>query len=145
MCSGWALTTSQFHVTAVCSPTRAALLWTEAYHGWGSARIRRYPVLPECTAARLHGVAAHSQRTATSRRLRQVAPHADNVQECGSRAVRPLAVSWGFDHWWGFLSGARRTVTRSSRRTTRSVEIVPEGEDGSSYYFPDDALTDKAV
>ena len=51
--------------------------------------------------------------------------------------------SWGFDHWWGFLSGAAGQydpiITQDN--TTLGVQ---EGKDGKPYYFPDD-LTDKAV
>ena len=50
---------------------------------------------------------------------------------------------WGFDHWWGFLTGAagqyEPIITQDN-----SVLGVPEGEDGKLYYFPDD-ITDKTV
>jgi arylsulfatase len=53
----------------------------------------------------------------------------------------PLA--WGFDHFWGFLSGAAGqydpVITQDN-----SIIGVPEAEDGELYYFPDD-ITDKSV
>jgi arylsulfatase len=51
--------------------------------------------------------------------------------------------SWGFDHWWGFLSGAAGQYDPIITQDN-SVLGVPEGKDGEPYYFPDD-LTDKAV
>jgi arylsulfatase len=66
----------------------------------------------------------------------------DNVQgAAGPFDHWPKA--WGFDHWWGFLSGAAGQydpiVTMDD-----AIVGVPEGEDGELYYFPDD-LTDKSV
>ena len=50
---------------------------------------------------------------------------------------------WGFDHWWGFLTGAAGqydpVITQDN-----SVIGVPEGKDGKLYYFPDD-ITDKSI
>jgi arylsulfatase A-like enzyme len=51
--------------------------------------------------------------------------------------------AWGFDHWWGFLSGAAGQYDPIITQDN-SVLGVPEGKDGAQYYFPDD-LTDKAV
>jgi arylsulfatase A-like enzyme len=66
----------------------------------------------------------------------------DNVQgAAGPFDHWPLA--WGFDHYWGFLSGGAGQydpiITQDN--TTLGVQ---EGKDGKLYYFPDD-LTDKAV
>ncbi len=51
--------------------------------------------------------------------------------------------SWGFDHWWGFLSGAAGQYNPIITQDN-AVLGVPEGKGGTQYYFPDD-LTDKAV
>ena len=51
--------------------------------------------------------------------------------------------SWGFDHWWGFLSGAAGQYDPVLTMDDWTVG-VPEGKDGKPYYFPDD-LTDKAI
>ena len=51
--------------------------------------------------------------------------------------------SWGFDHWWGFLSGAAGQYDPIITQDNSTLG-VPEGQDGQPYYFPDD-LTDKAV
>jgi arylsulfatase A-like enzyme len=51
--------------------------------------------------------------------------------------------SWGFDHWWGFLSGAAGQYDPIITMDD-AILGVPEGKDGKQYYFPDD-ITDKAV
>jgi arylsulfatase A-like enzyme len=66
----------------------------------------------------------------------------DNVHGAAGPFTRwPQA--WGFDHWWGFLSGAAGQYDPIITQDN-SVLGVPEGQDGQQYYFPDD-LTDKAV
>ena len=50
---------------------------------------------------------------------------------------------WGFDHWWGFLTGAAGQYDPIITQDNSTLG-VPEGEDGKLYYFPDD-ITDKAV
>ena len=51
--------------------------------------------------------------------------------------------AWGFEHFWGFLSGAAGQYDPIITQDNVNVG-VPEGTDGELYYFPDD-LTDKAV
>jgi arylsulfatase len=51
--------------------------------------------------------------------------------------------SWGFDHWWGFLSGAAGQYDPIITQDDWTLG-VPEGKDGELYYFPDD-ITEKAV
>jgi arylsulfatase A-like enzyme len=50
---------------------------------------------------------------------------------------------WGFDHWWGFLTGAAGQYDPIITQDNSTLG-VPEGKDGKLYYFPDD-ITDKAV
>ena len=71
-----------------------------------------------------------------------MAPHSRQRAGRGG-SVRPLAQSWGFDHWWGFLSGAAGQYDPIITLDD-SVVGVPTTDDGSQYYFPDD-ITDKAV
>ncbi|GCE43677.1 Sulfatase precursor [Rhodococcus wratislaviensis] len=141
------LTYNSFHVTAVCSPTRAALLTGRNHHRVGFGSIAEYPgPFPGYTAARPRSC------TALPRILREngyvtggfgkwhLTP--DNVQG----AAGPFdhwPQGWGFDHWWGFLSGAAGQYDPIITQDN-SVRGVPEGENGEAYYFPDD-LTDKAV
>jgi len=141
------LTYDRFHVTAVCSPTRAALLTGRNQHRVGFGSIAEYPgPFPGYTAARPKSCAA------IPRILREngyvtggfgkwhLTP--DNVQG----AAGPFdnwPQGWGFDHWWGFLSGAAGQYDPIITQDNSTLG-VPEGKDGKLYYFPDD-LTDKAV
>ena len=65
------LTYNRFHVTAVCSPTRAAMLTGRNHHRVGMGGIAEFPgPFPGYTGhapAQLHRAAAHpARRTATS-------------------------------------------------------------------------------
>ena len=68
------------------------------------------------------------------------------AHDAGPRAgrrgpVRALAAGWGFDHFWGFLSGAAGQWDPLVTLDNTNIG-VPEGKE--AYYFPDD-LTDKSV
>jgi arylsulfatase len=141
------LTYNRLHVTAVCSPTRAALLTGRNQHRVGMGSIAEYPgPFPGYTAARPRSC------TAFPRILKEngyvtagfgkwhLTP--DNVQG----AAGPFdhwPKSWGFDHWWGFLSGAAGQYDPVITQDDWTLG-VPEGKDGETYYFPDD-ITDKAI
>jgi arylsulfatase A-like enzyme/uncharacterized membrane protein len=141
------LTYNAFHVTALCSPTRAALLTGRNHHRVGFGSIAEYPgPFPGYTAARPRSC------TPLPRILKEngyvtggfgkwhLTP--DNVQG----AAGPFdhwPQSWGFDHFWGFLSGAAGQYDPIITNDSTTVGVQP-GKDGKPYYFPDD-LTDRAV
>ncbi len=141
------ITYNSFHVTAVCSPTRAAMLTGRNHHRAGMGSIVEYPgPFPGYTGA--------TPRSCTPwpRLLKEngyvtggfgkwhLTP--DNVQGPAGPFERwPKA--WGFDHWWGFLSGAAGQYDPIITQDD-GVIGVPEGKDGEQYYFPDD-ITDKSV
>ena len=141
------LTYNRFHVTAVCSPTRAALLTGRNHHRVGFGSIAEYPgpfpgyssVKPQSCAALPRILRDNGYVTGGFGKW-HLTP--DNVQgAAGPFENWPLG--WGFDHYWGFLSGAAGqydpVITQDN-----AVIGVPDGKDGKHYYFPDD-LTDKAV
>jgi arylsulfatase len=141
------LTYNRFHVIALCSPTRAAILSGRNQHRVGFGSIAEYPgPFPGYTSARPRSC------TALPRILQEngyvtggfgkwhMTP--DNVQG----AAGPFdhwPQSWGFDHWWGFLSGAAGQYDPIITQDNSTLG-VPEGTGDDPYYFPDD-LTDKAV
>jgi arylsulfatase A-like enzyme/uncharacterized membrane protein len=138
---------NRFHVTAICSPTRAALLTGRNQHRVGFGSIAEYPgPFPGYTAAVPKSCAP------VARILRDngyvtggfgkwhLTP--DNVQGAAGPFDR-WPSGWGFDHWWGFLSGAAGQYDPIITQDNGTIG-VPEGKDGKQYYFPDD-ITDKAV
>ncbi|MBY5162674.1 arylsulfatase [Salsipaludibacter albus] len=138
---------NRFHVTAICSPTRAALLTGRNQHRVGFGSIAEYPgPFPGYTAA------VPKSCTPVARILRDngyvtggfgkwhLTP--DNVQGAAGPFDR-WPSGWGFDHWWGFLSGAAGQYDPIITQDNATIG-VPERTDGEQYYFPDD-ITDKSV
>jgi arylsulfatase A-like enzyme/uncharacterized membrane protein len=141
------LTYNRFHVTAVCSPTRAALLTGRNHHRVGMGGIAEFPgPFPGYTGTRPRSC------TALPRVLKENGYitggfgkwHMTPGREMGPAGpFEHWPQAWGFDHWWGFLTGAAGQYDPIITQDN-SVLGVPEGKDGKLYYFPDD-ITDKAV
>ncbi|MBM7502773.1 sulfatase-like hydrolase/transferase [Agromyces aurantiacus] len=141
------LTYNRFHVTAVCSPTRAALLTGRNQHRVGFGSIAEYPgPFPGYTAAVPKSCAPIARVLKDNGYVTggfgkwHLTP--DNVQGAAGPFDR-WPIGWGFDHWWGFLSGAAGQYDPIITQDNSTLG-VPVGEDGKQYYFPDD-ITDKAV
>jgi arylsulfatase len=141
------VTYNAFHVTAVCSPTRAALLTGRNHHRVGMGTIAELPgPYPGYTGTRPRSC------TALPRILRENGYvtagfgkwHLTPGSQMG--AAGPFdhwPQSWGFDHWYGFLTGAAGQYDPIITEDNTTIG-VPEGEDGELYYFPD-AFTEKAI
>lgn len=141
------VTYNRFHVTAVCSPTRAAMLTGRNHHRVGMGGIAEFPApFPGYTGIRPRSC------TALPRILKEngyitggfgkwhMTPGHD-MGAAGSFDHWPTG--WGFDHWWGFLTGAAGQYDPIITQDNSTLG-VPESTDGKLYYFPDD-ITDKAV
>ena len=104
------LTYNAFHVTAVCSPTRAALLTGRNHHRVGMGGIAEFPgPFPGYTGTRPRSC------TALPRILKENGYitggfgkwHMTPGREMGPAGpFEHWPQAWGFDHWWGFLTGA---------------------------------------
>jgi arylsulfatase len=141
------ITYNRFHVTAVCSPTRAALLTGRNHHRCGFGSIAEYPgpfpgysaTLPR-SCEPLPRILKENGYVTGGFGKWHLTP--DN----GQGAAGPFSrwpQGWGFDHWWGFLSGAAGQYDPIITQDN-GVIGVPQGTTERPYYFPDD-LTDKAV
>ena len=138
---------NRFHVTAVCSPTRAALLTGRTHHRVGMGTIAEMPApYPGYTGERPRSCAP------LPRILRENGYVTGGVGkwhltpgfqmgEAGPKDRWPLA--WGFDHWYGVLTGAAGQYDPLITLDNTTIG-VPEGKDGELYYFPDD-ITDHAI
>ena len=141
------ITYNAFHVTAVCSPTRAALLTGRNQHRVGFGSIAEYPgPFPGYTSAKPRSCAGLprilSENGYVTAGFGKWHLTPNNVQgAAGPFDHWPKA--WGFDHWWGFLSGAAGQYDPIITMDD-TVIGVPEGKGDKPYYFPDD-ITDKAV
>ncbi|MFN2181558.1 MAG: arylsulfatase [Candidatus Promineifilaceae bacterium] len=141
------LTYNAFHVTAVCSPTRAAMLTGRNHHRVGMGGIAEFPgPFPGYTGTRPRTC------TALPRILKENGYvtggfgkwHMTPGHEMGPAGpFEHWPQAWGFDHWWGFLTGAAGQYDPIITQDN-SVLGVPEGKDGKLYYFPDD-ITDKSI
>jgi len=138
---------NRFHVTAICSPTRSALLTGRNQHRVGFGSIAEYPgPFPGYTAAVPKSCAPVARILKDNGYVTggfgkwHLTP--DNVQGAAGPFDR-WPCGWGYDHWWGFLSGAAGQYDPIITQDNGTMG-VPEGKDGEQYYFPDD-ITDKAV
>jgi arylsulfatase A-like enzyme/uncharacterized membrane protein len=141
------LTYNRFHVTAVCSPTRAALLTGRNQHRVGFGSIAEYPgPYPGYTASLPRSCTPFprvlSENGYVTGAFGKWHLTPDNVQGAAGPFDRwPLA--WGFDHWYGFLSGAAGQYDPIITEDNSTLGVL-EGKDGKPYYFPDD-MTDRSI
>ena len=141
------LTYNRFHVTALCSPTRAATLTGRNQHRVGMGSVAEFPgpfpgytgAVPKSCAPFPRILKENGYVTGGFGKW-----HMTPDREQGPAGpFEHWPQTWGFDHFWGFLSGAAGQWDPLITQDNTTIG-VPEGNDGKPYYFPDD-LTDKAV
>ena len=102
------LTYNRFHLTAICSPTRAAMLTGRITTPSGSGRSATASSVPRLLREPAEGLRPLRPRPSGQwlfdRRIRQAALTPDHVQGAAGPFDR-WPNSWGFDHFWGILGG----------------------------------------
>ncbi len=138
---------NRFHVVALCSPTRAATLTGRNQHRVGMGSVAEFPgpfpgytgAVPKSCAAVPRILKENGYVTGGFGKW-----HMTPDREQGAAGpFEHWPQNWGFNHFWGFLSGAAGQWDPLITQDNTNIG-VPEGTDGKPYYFPDD-LTDKSV
>ena len=140
------LTFNHFHVTALCSPTRAALLTGRNHHTVGFGSIGEFPgpfpgytaSVPKDCAPFVRALQGNGYSTAGFGKWHLTPDHLQGA--AGPFDRWPNA--WGFDHFWGLLGGEAGQYDPVITQDNTTLG-VPEREGGKQYYLPDD-LTDQA-
>jgi arylsulfatase A-like enzyme len=138
---------NRFHVTAMCSPTRAALLTGRNHHAVGMGGIPEFSggfpgysaQLPRDAAPFPKILKENGYATAGIGKWHLTPEH----EQGPSGPFTHWPNAWGFDYYWGFLApeaGQFDTVVTENQK----VLGVPEGKDGKPFYFPE-AMTDHAI
>ena len=141
------LTYNRFHVTALCSPSRAALLTGRNHHTVGFGSIGELPgpfpgytaSVPKDCAPFVRALQGNGYSTAGFGKWHLTPDHLQGA--AGPFDRWPNA--WGFDHFWGILGGEAGQYDPVITQDNTTLG-VPQAEDGSQYYWPDD-LTDQAT
>jgi len=139
---------TRFHTTALCSPTRAALLTGRNHHSVGTGVITEmgsgYPgysgLTPKNSAMVSEILRQHGYSTAFFGKNHNVPDWETSVSGPYDR--------WpglqGFDHFYGFVGGETNQWAPGLYRDNQPIEMeVPKGREG--HYTLNDALADEAI
>ena len=138
---------NSFHVTALCSPTRAALLTGRNHHTVGFGSIGELPgpfpgysaTVPKDCAPFVRALQGNGYSTAGFGKWHMTPDHVQGA--AGPFDRWPNA--WGFDRFWGILGGEAGQYDPVITQDNTTLG-VPRGENTKQYYWPDD-ITDQAV
>ena len=138
---------NRFHVTALCSPTRAALLTGRNHHAVGFGSIGEFSsgfpgytaFVPEDSAPFPKVLQGNGYSTAAFGKW-HLTP---DGQQGAAGPFDRWPNGWGFDHFWGFLGGESGQWDPVITENNTTIG-VPQGKDGEKYYFPDD-MADKTI
>lgn len=133
---------NRFHTTAMCSPTRAALLTGRNHHAVGSGIVTDlaagYPgysgIMPKSAATVAEVLKLNGYSTAMFGKHHNVQPGASS--EAGPFDQWPSG--WGFEYFYGFVGAETNQFTPALYRGSSRVE-APEG------VMLDQALIDDAI
>jgi arylsulfatase len=135
---------NRFHVTALCSPTRAALLSGRNHHAVGFGNIAEFAggwpgydaTWPKSAASIARILQGNGYSTAAFGKW-HLTP---DDQQGAAGPVDRWPCGLGFDHFYGFLGGATGQYDPVLTEDN-TITGVPEGK---NYYLPDD-LTDRTI
>ena len=138
---------NRFHVTAVCSPTRAAMLTGRNQHRVGFGLVAEFSgpfpgynaTIPRDCATLPRILQENGYMTAAIGKW-HLTP---DDQQGSSGPFNRWPTGLGFDYYWGFLGGEAGQYDPLITENQK-VQGVPEGKDGKPYYFPDD-MAEKAI
>jgi arylsulfatase len=139
---------TRFHTTALCSPTRAAMLTGRNHHSCGTGNITElgdsYPgytgQIPKSCAMGAEVLRQSGYSTAFFGKNHNIADWETSVSGPFDR----WPTSQGFDHFYGFVGGESNQWQPALYEDTRPVEFeVPPGREDD--YTLNEALADRAI
>jgi arylsulfatase len=139
---------TRFHTTALCSPTRAALLTGRNHHSVGTGVITElgdaYPgysgQIPKSTAMVSETLRQNGYSTAFIGKNHNIADWETSVSGPYDR----WPALQGFDHFYGFIGGEANQWAPALYRDNTPVEMeVPKGKEG--HYTLNDSLADETI
>ncbi len=139
---------TRFHTTALCSPTRAALLTGRNHHSVGSGVIGEagtgFPgysgIIPPSAATFAEVIREYGYANAWFGKNH-------NVPDWETSLVGPFdrwAAGLGFDYFYGFVGGDTDQFHPALVENKKRMEAPETNEDGSPYHFTTD-ITDHAI
>ncbi|QDT66505.1 arylsulfatase [Calycomorphotria hydatis] len=139
---------NRFHTTALCSPTRAALLTGRNHHSVGSGVIGEagtgFPgyngIIPQSCATFAEVLREYGYMNAWFGKNH-------NVPDWETSLVGPFdrwADGLGFDYFYGFVGGDTDQFHPALVEGKKRIEPPETNEDGSPYHFTTD-IADKAI
>jgi arylsulfatase A-like enzyme len=135
---------NRFHVTALCSPTRAALLSGRNHHAVGFGSIGELPApFPGYSATRPQSAAPFPQvlqmngySTAAFGKWHMTPDH----QQGPAGPFDRWPNAWGFDYFWGFLGGESGQYDPVLTENNTTIGVPQQ----KGYYLPD-AMADRTI
>jgi arylsulfatase len=144
--AGGGLKFNRFHTTALCSPTRAALLTGRNHHAVGMGGITEIAtsapgytsIIPNTAAPLAQTLKLNGYSTAQFGKCHEVP-----VWETSPMGpFRQWPTGQGFEHFYGFIGGETNQYAPAIYRDT--VPIEPDRTADEGYHFTED-MTDQAI
>lgn len=144
--AGEGISFSRFHSTAMCSPTRAALLTGRNHHRVGSGQITEFAndwdgysgVIPKSSATVAEVLKQYGYATSAFGKWH-------NTPVAESSEVGPFdhwPTGYGFEHFYGFLGGE---ASQYEPKLVRNTTLVDEKSTHREGYHLSEDLADQAI